>query len=148
MTTPMLTGDERRRGGDRYPSDSGDANLTIERGNVVTAEGFALLSGVIVDQHFLRRRRHNRLISLVLENRGLLGVGIDEGTALVVRPDGKWEVVGQSSVVVYDARTASVTPPGARVLGAADVRMHVLPPGSVFEPRVWRVEVLGTAPTR
>lgn len=143
MTTPMITGDERRRGGDRYPSDSSDTFLTIARGNVVTAEGFGLLPGAIVDQHFFRRKRHNRLVSLVLEHPTMIGVGIDEGTAVVVRPDGRWEVVGQSAAVVYDARTASVTPPSARVLGAAGVRMHVLGPGSVYDPRTGRVEVLG-----
>ena len=142
MTTPMITGDERRRGGDRYPRDSGDTFLTIARDNVLTAEGFGLLPGAIVDQHFLRRKRHNRLVSLVLEHPTLVGVGIDEGTALIVRPDGRWEVVGQSAAVVYDARAARVTPASARVLGAADVRMHVLGPGSVYDPRSGRVEVL------
>jgi cyanophycinase len=89
MSTPMLTGDEKRPGGDRPPEkDSGDAYLTIARGNVVTAEGFGLMPGVIVDQHFLRRHRNNRLLSLVLENPGLVGVGIDESTALEVGPDG------------------------------------------------------------
>jgi cyanophycinase len=101
-----------------------------------------------VDQHFLRRKRHNRLVSLVLEHPTLLGVGIDEGTAVVVRPDGRWEVVGQSAAVVYDARAARVTPPAARVLGAADVRMHVLGPGSVFDPRTGRVEVLSADASR
>ena len=142
MTTPMITGDERRRGGDRYPRDSADTFLTIARDNVVTAEGFGLLPGAIVDQHFLRRRRHNRLVSLVLEHPTLLGVGIDEGTAVIVRPDGRWEVVGQSAAVVYDARAAQVTPRSARVLGAADVRMHVLGPGSVYDPRTGRVAAL------
>lgn len=46
-----------------------------------------------MDQHFVRRRRHNRLLSLVLENPGLLGVGIDEGTAVWVKPDHTFEVL-------------------------------------------------------
>ena len=139
MTTPMLTGSERRPGGARpLPADSRDANITIDRDNVVTEPGFALLPGAIVDQHFVRRRRHNRLISLVLENPSLVGLGIDESTALLVSPDGLWRVIGESVVIVYDAREARVTPPDAPALGAAGMRMHVLPAGAIFDPATGR----------
>jgi cyanophycinase len=131
MTTPMITGDERRPGGDR--PDTSQNWLTVSADNVATAEGLGLLQGAIVDQHFLRRRRHNRLMSLVLEHPDRIGVGIDEATALVVEPNGWWSVVGQSAVVIYDARPGDVTQDGA-VLGARDVRMHVLPGGSRFDP--------------
>jgi cyanophycinase len=135
MSTPMLTGEERRPGGDRPPAkDSSDAWMTIARDNVVTAEGFGLLPGAIVDQHFVRRRRNNRLLSLVLENPALVGVGIDESTALEVGPEGPWRVLGASVAVVFDARKARITPPGAASLGAADVRLHVLPAGATFDP--------------
>jgi cyanophycinase len=133
MSTMMITGNERRLGGDRPPRDSSEAYLTIDRNNIVTARGFGLLPRTIVDQHFVRRKRHNRLMSLVLENPDMLGVGIDEATALQVNPDGRWTVVGTSVVVVYDARGAGITPSG--VLGASGLRLHVLSPGSVYDPR-------------
>lgn len=135
MSTPMLTGEERRPGGDRPPEkDSGDAWMTIARGNIVTVEGFGLVPGAIVDQHFVRRRRNNRLLSLVLENPALVGVGIDESTALEVGPGVPWRVLGESVAVVYDARKARITPAGTAPLGAADVRLHVLPAGATFDP--------------
>lgn len=135
MSTPMITGDEKHPGGKRPPpKDSEDAWMTIARENVVTAEGFALLPGAIVDQHFLRRRRHNRLISLVLENPRLVGVGIDESTALEVEPGGVWRVLGESAAFVVDARGAAVTPSGAAVLGAGGVRLSILPAGSTYVP--------------
>jgi cyanophycinase len=136
MTTPMISGDERRPGGTR--PDTTQAWITIDRDDVVTVPGLSLLPGAIVDQHFVRRRRHNRLISLVLEHPDLIGAGIDEATALEVRPDGTWRVLGNSVVVIYDARNGAVTPAGASVLGARDVRMHVLPPGATFDPRTGR----------
>ena len=110
------------------------AFMTIARDNVVTEDGFGLLPGVIVDQHFTRRRRHNRLLSLVLEHPDLIGVGIDESTALEVDPDNTWRVLGASAAVVFDARSARITPNDACALGAADVRLHVLPAGSRFDP--------------
>jgi len=133
MSTPMITGDERHPGGAR--PDTTDAFKTIARDNIITSDGFGLIEGAIIDQHFLRRKRHNRLVSLVLEHPELLGVGIDESTALLVRPDGMWEVVGASALVIYDARKAAVTPPAAPTLGASGVVMHVLPAGSSFDPR-------------
>jgi cyanophycinase len=133
MSTPMITGDERRPGGDRPPArDSSDAFMTIAREDVVTAAGIDVVPGAIIDQHFVRRRRHNRLLSLVLENPRLVGIGLDESTALEVPPEGPFRVLGASVAVVYDARAARITPAG-RTLGAADVRLSVLPAGSTYD---------------
>lgn len=136
MSAVMLTGDERHPGGARPPADSSSATafMTIARDNIVTDSGFALISNAIVDQHFLRRKRHNRLISLVLERPVHLGVGIDESTAIIVEPDGTWRVAGASVAVVYDARRGAITPTGA-TLGASGMLMHVLPAGSRYDPR-------------
>jgi cyanophycinase len=121
--------------------------MTIDRDNVITTEGFALLPGAIVDQHFIRRRRLNRLISAVLEHPTLVGAGIDESTALEVGPDGKWKVLGESVVVVLDARKALVTPAGT-TLGAADVKMQVLPAGSTYDPRTGAAQLPGEGSPR
>src|SRR5688572_30691528 len=130
LSAIMITGSERRPGGAR-PDTTLDF-ATIDRENVATDSGFALIPGAIIDQHFVRRRRHNRLISLVLEREPHLGVGIDESTALVVHPDGRWTVAGASVAVIYDARAGQRTTAG--VVGATEVRMHVLPAGSRFDP--------------
>jgi len=140
MSTPMLTGDEKHPGGDRPPAkESSDAYMTIARENVVTEEGFAFVPGTIVDQHFVRRRRNNRLLSLVLEHPNMVGVGIDEATAVEVQPDGTWRILGKSVAVVFDARKAAITPVGAPALGAADVKLSVLPAGSTYDPRTGKV---------
>ncbi|NIR40627.1 MAG: cyanophycinase, partial [Actinobacteria bacterium] len=94
----------------------------ITADNVVLWPGLGLFPGVIVDQHFVARRRHNRLISVVLEHPELVGVGVDEATAVWVRPDGTFRVLGDGWVVVYDATDAAIRhapAPGDRVaLGA------------------------------
>jgi cyanophycinase len=101
---------------------------------VVTTEGFGYIDNAIIDQHFVRRRRHNRLISLVLENPRLVGAGIDESTAIEVRPDGSWKVLGESVVVIYDARKAKLGP-GTQALGGSNVQMHILPSGATYNPK-------------
>ena len=147
MSTPMLTGDEKHPGGSRPPAkDSNDAYMTIARDNVVTEDGFAMLPGAIVDQHFLRRRRHNRLISLVLENPRLVGVGIDESTAVEVEPGGRWRILGESAAFVLDARAAQITPAGAKTLGATGLRLSVLPAGSTYDLATGKATVPEASP--
>jgi cyanophycinase len=134
MSEVMITGDEKR---------TTDTNLnwqTIEAENVVRVRGFGFVKNAIVDQHFLVRRRHNRLISLVLENPGLIGAGIDEATAILVRPDGKWEVLGESQVFVVDARKAVVAKASSNKLGAHGLALHLLLPGDIFDPGTGRAE--------
>jgi cyanophycinase len=60
--------------------------------------GFGLLPGTVIDQHFLARNRQERLLGTLQAHPGLVGLGIDEGAAVVVR-GGRLSVVGQSDVV-------------------------------------------------
>jgi cyanophycinase len=71
----------------------------------------------------------------VLDRPSLVGVGIDEGSAVIAR-DGAFEVIGRSSVVVIDARGATVdkAAPGALV-SARGVKMTVLHAGQSFSLR-------------
>ena len=64
--------------------------------------GLGFLKGVGIDQHLLRRNRHFDLIEVIRARPELLGIGIDENTAILVRGD-RFEVIGQSYAVIYDA---------------------------------------------
>ena len=127
MSAIMLTGDERR------PTRDSSWNK-IEADNVVTIDGFGFIDDAIVDQHFLIRRRSNRLVSVILEHPTKVGVGIDEATAIWLKPDHTFEVLGKSTVLVYDATNAEVKRDTVGYgLRAADVRMSVLRAGSVYD---------------
>jgi cyanophycinase len=139
MSNPMLTGEERHPGGVRPPSDTTEHYMTIARGNTELVPGFGMIEGALIDQHFLRRRRHNRFISAVLDTPAHLGVGIDESTALIVHPDGHWSVMGESAASIYDARHAKITPAGAPVLGESGLILSVLPSGSSYYPATGKV---------
>ncbi len=64
-------------------------------------EGLGFLKNVAIDQHLLRRNRHFDLIEVIRAKPELLGIGLDENTAIVVQGD-SFEVVGQSYAVIYD----------------------------------------------
>lgn len=133
MSDSMLTGNQFFPGM-TAAVDSGSSFRRIGRNTIEIIPGFGFLHNAIVDQHFIKRQRENRLISVILERPSFIGVGIDEGTALRVYPDGHWEVLGASAAIVFDARQATVTPSDAARLGALGLRVSVLPAGSTFDP--------------
>jgi len=67
-------------------------------GNVEFQEGLGLLDSVIIDQHFVKRSRYNRLISALAAHPGFDCIGIDEGTAIIVKQK-KIRVAGESQVL-------------------------------------------------
>lgn len=75
--------------------------------------GFGFLRDVAVDQHVLARGRVTDLAPVLRAHPALLGIGIDEGTAIVVQGD-EFEVVGRSTVYVHGGRDA--TPPDTAYL--------------------------------
>ena len=116
----------------------------IARHSVEIVPGLGFIHNAIIDQHFIRRQRENRLLSVVLERPQLLAVGIDEGTALQVTPDGRWMVLGKSAIIILDARGSRITSSVQPILGAASVRLSVLPAGSTYDPGSGEATLPGT----
>jgi cyanophycinase len=75
------------------------------KGNTVMigdhVEGLGFLRNVAIDQHLLKRNRQFDLIEIIEKYPELLGIGIDEDTAIVVQGD-RFEVIGQGYVAIYD----------------------------------------------
>ena len=143
MSDSMLTGSQIVAGEDTI-GYHGDEYRRIVRGSIEIVTGFGFLKDAIIDQHFIERERHNRLLSVVLERPSMIGAGIAEGTAIEVAPDGKWTVRGRGAVVIYDARDADITPEASPSLGAAGIRMHLLPAGATFDPVSGRARLAET----
>jgi cyanophycinase len=64
-------------------------------------QGLDLIHNVAIDQHILRRNRQFDLIGIIKAHPELLGIGIDESTAIVVQKN-TFEVIGNSYVAIYD----------------------------------------------
>ncbi len=80
---------------DRVMIAGGNPEARVER-------GFDFLPGAVVDQHFVARDRQERLLGVLASHRGLVGFGIDEGTALVVYQGRRLEVIGESYVTAIN----------------------------------------------
>jgi cyanophycinase len=79
-------------------------------------KGFGLLGHVIVDQHFHQRKRLRRLQAALVAHPELVGLGVDEETAVVIR-NGTLKVVGRFSAVICIAASPD-QPASVQVLGA------------------------------
>jgi len=95
MSTPMMTGENDLK--------------VIDGAKVGTRQGLGLLPNTILDQHFIVRQRENRLFGLILQNRSMLGVGIDEDTALFVKDNRYAEIVGATYVMFIDGSGKKAT---------------------------------------
>lgn len=101
------------------------------------APGLGLIDEVVVDQHFAQRGRIGRLLSAIAQNPRMLGLGIDEDTAVVVSPRAQLEVVGSGCVTIVDAAgmvdsNVSETSLG-QPLALFGVQLHLLPAGYRFD---------------
>ncbi len=118
---------------------TGEGDFKVIRSRAVEVwDGMGFLpDGVVVDQHFVARQRENRLLSVILEHPGHLGVGVDEETAIWVKPDGTFEVLGERGVMVFDPAAATVTrrtsDNGQDNLGVRGLRVHHLLKGDIFD---------------
>ena len=81
--------------------------------------GFGFLRNVAVDQHVLTRERLGDLPTVLAKHEELSGIGIDEGTAIVVQRD-TFAVIGASRVFVYGGRDAPESGQVYRSLRAGD----------------------------
>ncbi len=115
---------------------TGSGQESYRIGDLHLAPGLGLIPGVIIDQHFAERGRIGRLLGAVAHNPRLLGIGIDEDTAIVVNED-SFEVIGAGGVTIVDAarlshsNIAETTP--ERVLSMHDVTLHALSAGDRFD---------------
>jgi cyanophycinase-like exopeptidase len=101
------------------------------------APGLGLIAGVIIDQHFAERGRMGRLLGAVAQNPRILGIGIDEDTAIIVENEQTFRVMGSGAIYVVDGRhiTCSNISEGAqeKTLSLYDVCLHVLSHGDGFD---------------
>lgn len=114
----------------------GTKDLLPQKGSVHLGAGLGLVRRVIFDQHFSERQRLGRLLAAVAQNPYLLGAGIDENTALIVRPGHGVEVIGDGAVTLIDGRemlSNFTEVENHETLELADVRLHLLPAGVGYD---------------
>ena len=100
-------------------------------------EGFKFLRRSAIDQHINTRNRWDDLIPVIQKYPDLLGIGLSEGTAMVVTGD-RFEVLGKWKVAVHD---------NSRMYQPWEKPYYVLSQGDVYNMKTRKLEKLGTGAT-
>ena len=125
MSEVMITGNQLKY------KDYENTFDNIEIKNVETKQGLGFIKTAVIDQHFVVRSRYNRLLSLIIENPTYKGIGIDEGTAILVK-NGEAEVVGRAQVIVFKNPKQSKKLNGDK-LGAQGITLDIYLNGEKFK---------------
>jgi cyanophycinase len=101
------------------------------------APGLGLAKNMIIDQHFSERGRIRRLLGAVAQNPRMLGVGVDEDTAVVMERDGTLRMLGSGAVYIVDGHDLTYTNISqfsfGRALSVFGVKLHALSSGDRFD---------------
>lgn len=130
----------------RHMISQGAALLRPRKDAIDTDIGLGLLPAAVVDQHFSERRRLARLLSALAQRPDLLGVGIDEDTALVVERGRAIEIIGKGVVTLVDPSQAHTNVDALEAdeqIEMLGLQLHTLPSGHRYAidprqvPRHW-----------
>lgn len=124
MSRVMLTGEQISDTTNNTPEFN-----SILSNDVETVKGFGFLNNIVIDQHFLKRKRQIRLISVLMDNPGLRGIGIDEEAAIVVKPDSSIEVIGDNHVMLFEP----YKPTDGKSNKVTSFKLTILIPGDTYK---------------
>ncbi len=124
MSAKMITGNQRLQ--EEYSPDV----QIIHENNIEISKGLGLLQNAIIDQHFIKRMRLNRLLSVAIENPDESCIGIDESTAIIVAGN-TIKVSGESQVIVLKNK-GKTTKSTKGLLGANNLKISIYLPGESF----------------
>lgn len=125
MSEKMITGNQKLQ---KEYSGTFD---NIRYDNLETSEGLGLIKTAIIDQHFLKRNRYNRLLTALVEFPTLTGIGIDEATAIIVR-NNQVEVAGDSEVIVLRNPKGILKAKNNNLISIESLQMSIYTPGQKF----------------
>lgn len=125
MCEHMITGEQKLE--KKYT----ETFTNIRYDNLETSHGLGLVKNVIIDQHFLKRSRYNRLLTALIEFPEHMGIGIDESTAIIIS-DKMIEVAGESEVIVVQNPKNIIKKPKNHLVSIQSLEMSVYIEGQKF----------------
>lgn len=82
----------------------GNAAIAHLKGEVKITTGLGLIQNVIIDTHFDKRGRFNRLAQAVAAQPGAIGIGLGEDTGVIVSEGHRLKAIGSGSVIIIDGK--------------------------------------------
>ena len=114
----------------------GKSELAHQKGEVKLTTGLAFIANVIIDSHFDKRGRFNRLAQAVASNPQCTGIGLGEDTGVIITNGNILEVVGSGAVVIVDGKDimhSNITDVGiGEPISVENIRVHIMVRGNEF----------------
>lgn len=126
MSKYMITGKQLQ--GDTTYKETFDK---LWKNNIEFKEGLGLLDSVIIDQHFIKRSRYNRLLSALEAKPNFDCIGIDESTALIIYQNTA-SVAGESQVIKFSNMETDGLTGDDKLIKFKDVKMSLFTNGDKF----------------
>lgn len=107
------------------------------KGSVTMGDGMGFISELIIDSHFMRRRRLGRLSEAVARYPDKIGIGLSEDTGLIIKKGKKCEVIGSGMMILFDPRAMTHNNQPSIETGApmsiSNLKMHILTSGDKLD---------------
>lgn len=117
----------------------GSADKAHLKGEVKITTGLGFMQDVVIDSHFDKRGRFNRLAQAVAAQPGALGIGLGEDTGVIVRGGTELEVIGSGSVVIIDGKFIEYNNIAdirfGQPISIENIVVHMLSKGDKFETK-------------
>ncbi|MCC9168828.1 cyanophycinase [Pontibacter harenae] len=121
----------------KFMIKGGSATESLLRGSVKMASGLNILSGVIIDTHFIIRGRFGRLMEAVATHPKTIGIGLGEDTGILITEGNMIETIGSNLVIIADGHDIGYTNIEevaiGRPIAIENIVMHVLAKGNVYD---------------
>ena len=121
---------------------SGPGGGSVRRADVRMGPGLGFIRDAMIDTHFNERGRVPRFLTVFAQNSQVLGIGLDENTAIDVLLGQEFRVLGSGAVTVFDGRVSYSNAADAGdhdIIALSGVTVHVLPRGFGFDPFAMRL---------
>lgn len=115
----------------------GEEDASPYPGSISLGSGMGLVHQVVIDQHFAQRGRLGRLVAAVAQQPAVLGIGIDEDTAVLIENRTRMRIIGSQTVTVVDGYSCEHTNVSEaqteQALALTGITVHILPNGYGFD---------------
>jgi cyanophycinase len=122
----------------------GNATRAHLKGEIKFSTGFSFVSNLIIDTHFEKRGRFNRLAQAVAVQPGVLAVGLAEDTGIIISEGKKFQVIGSGIVTILNGRTIAYTNlpeiEDRMPISVEHIVVHILSEGDLYNMASEQVE--------
>src|ERR1700722_4318646 len=117
-----------------YEGNAARAHL---KGEVKITSGLGFIDTVIIDSHFEKRGRFNRLAQVVATNPSCIGIGLSEDTGMLLTNGNRLEAIGSGLVIIIDGHNilhsniANI--PEGNPISIENLRVHFCEKGNGYD---------------